>query len=416
MVVSIYRRSIYVIVCYLPLESNALAKGRNLGTRRNPSGLDPSSSPQPTRAATTVTRYFWTPWDIDPSGTRTWPADFNRIQEEWKLDSSYRQTNSVHSIDNAGRIIVVSGPPAYVADHMSVPETIAIGSGLKMAWAWVEAGRHPRAREFASHFDQALAVHRKVPRSSMPAMLARFMPDQVVRQKTSQRSGTFTETWTGSDGDPWPSHWTNTELDTLDLLGTKPVAVTIDINASNQGEYAGPSGGALKRIGYTFAYNGETAIDMNVTAHYAARSEMDGPAVRIEVGSGHDTFYYLQNRAQYGDDTRLFKIIDETRTQIATSSRGSVAAPHDMRLVIENDGSGDPAMDGKIWSGTEPGTPDISHTDTEIDAITGSGYGGIYGAPTRNLTTTVDDFQFTNNDLPVAGVKRRNLSSLGVGS
>ena len=266
-----------------------------------------------------------------------------------------------------------------------------------------------------SHFERVLAELRRIPSRNLTSMLTRFLPDQISRPKTSQRTGTFTETWTGSDGDPWPSHWTATELDTLDLSGSKPIAVTIDINSSNQGEYAGPVGGALKRIGYTFAYNGDTAVDMNAKLDYILHQSFDGPAVRIEAGGGYDSFYWLENRGQSGDDTRLYKIIDETRTQLATSSKNAQSEPYSMRLVVENDGSGDPALDGKAWSGTEPGTPDISHTDTEIDAITGSGHGGFYGTPRRDTASTVENFEFTNNDAPVTGNTRRNFSSLGVG-
>ncbi len=361
-------------------------------------------------------RYLWTPWDVDEEGTRTWPTDFQTIQNAYKASASDRSTHNLHSLADVGRLVVVSGPADFVADHVAVPGVISLGDTLVAARGWVEANLHRRAKEFLTHFESVLAPLRNQDVRSKTQLLTRFLPDQLMRGKTSRRTGTFTETWTGTNGDPWPSVWTNTELDTLDATNP-PLVETIDIQ-SNRGSAAGPVGGLSRRIGFTFAYNGDEATNMNVkVTNVSAGSERDGPAVRIENGGGFDTFYYFNNRSVAGDDTRLFKVIDETRTEEASNSLARVLPSREYRLVVENDGSGDPALDGTVWASaaSEPGTPTFSHTDTEVDAITGSGFGGMYDVIERDAVVTWDDFEMTNNDGAAAVKVRRRLGTLGVG-
>ncbi len=361
-------------------------------------------------------RYLWTPWDVDDEGTNTWPADFRTIEESYRDDLSNRSTHNVHSLAGIGRLALVEGPAPYISDHLAVGGVVNVGGTLTEARGWVEANTHRRAKEFLTHFETVLAHLRNHDPSDKLSLLSRFLPDQTIRGKTSQRRGTFTETWTGTDGDPWPSVWTTTELDTLDVQ-TPPITETIDIQ-SNEGRAAGPVGGQFKNSGFTFAYNGDEATDMNVKAtNVSAGTTNDGPAVRIENGGGYDTFYYFRNRSLSGNDTRLYKVIDEVRTEELSDSQVQITPSRDYRLVVENDGSGDPVLDGTVWAtvNTEPGTPTFSHTDTEVDAITGSGFGGLYDVIQRNSVVTWDDFEMTNNDGGGTVPKRRRLGLTGVG-
>ncbi len=360
-------------------------------------------------------RYLWTPWDVDDEGTNTWPTDFHAIQDRYKADPSRRSTHNVHSLKGIGRLVVIEGPPAYIADHLVVPGVVDIGETLTSVKGWVEANVHSRAKEFLTHFETVMAPLRKSNPLDRAGLLTRFLPNQVLRGKTSQSRGTFNETWTGTDGDPWPSDWTITEMDSLDVLGAGAGGdETIEIQ-SNEGAADGPAGGLSRGSGFTMAYNGDEATDMNVAVKTVERGT-GGPVVRIENGGGFDTFYYTITRSQSGNDTRGYKVLDEVRTEEYSDGHLNNIDPRWQRLVVENDGSGDPALDYTEWTGTEPGTPSVSYTDTEVDAITGSGFGGIYERLTRNATRTYDDFEMTNNDAPSgAPRRRRNLSSLGVG-
>ncbi len=362
-------------------------------------------------------RYFWTPWDVDDQGTLVWPRDFETIQRQWKSDPSPQSTHSIHSIDGIGRLIVVSGPDGYVADHESIPEVVDLGDTLTRARAWIETGAHRRAREFLSHFEKTMAPLRKVDPSDKTSLLARFLPDQLTGRKTSGRRGTFNETWTGTDDDPWPSVWTTTLMDTLDRFGGVPSDYDRDI-LSNAGRVAVSTGGALRQAGATHTYTDEQATDMNV-AFKTVERRVSGPAVRTEVGGGFDSFYYAVTHNLSGHDTRMYRVVDESRSEIASANHGNNTDPRWQRLVIENDGSGDPALDYTEWLTTvsEPGTPTLSHTDTDASAITGSGHSGIFDNVRRSWTSRYDDFEFTDNDAPGGGTApvRRNLGSLGVG-
>lgn len=362
-----------------------------------------------------VERYLWTPWDVGSDGTNTWPTDFHRLQDDYQADPSEHSTHNVHSLKGIGRLVLVTGPGDYVADHLTVPGVLDIGSTLTSARAWIEANTHRRAKELLSHFEAVLAPLRKQDPLDKGALLSRFLPDQGRRGLTSRRRGTFTETWTGTDGDPWPADWTNTQLDSLDVFSGGAIA-TFEIQ-SNEGAADGPVGSVNRGSGYTMAYNGDEATDMNVACITVER-RIGGPAVRIENGGGFDTFYYVNTYNQFGNDTRGYKVIDETRSEEFSSGQGNNTDPRWQRLVVENDGSGDPALDYTEWlnSVSEPGTPTVSHTDTEVDAITGSGFGGIYDVIARDATITYDDFEMTNNDAPAGAVRRRrNLGLTGVG-
>ena len=67
-------------------------------------------------------QYMWVPWDIDPSGTRIWPADFNLIQQpdyvirSYRLIQSLREQNRLIPILGCNRPIHETRPPESVIE------------------------------------------------------------------------------------------------------------------------------------------------------------------------------------------------------------------------------------------------------------------------------------------------------------
>lgn len=363
-------------------------------------------------------RYLWTPWDVGSDGTNTWPSDFHSIQDSYKAATSRRSTQNVHSLKGIGRLVVIEGPSAYIADHMTVPGVVDLGDTLTSARGWVEADASGRAKEFLAHFEKVLAPKRKQNPRDKSALLTRFLPDQLRKRGPAWKRGTETENFTGTDGDAYPSTVTATEMDTLDFV-TSGGTFTLEI-FNNAASAVGFVGGPLRIRGYTVAYNGITSTDIDAHALVSAGGggRLLGVCNKIEVGDGFDSFYFAESRDQSGDDTRLFKIVDETRTEEASSGALAIGYPHHGRLVSTNDGSGDPALQYRAWSGTEPGAWLIEHTDTEVDALDGTGHGGFYFTVGRDDSHVFeyDLIEVTDNDTPGGAPRvRRNFGLLGVG-
>ncbi len=351
-------------------------------------------------------RYLWTPWDVEGDGTNTWPRDIHAIQDVYKADISERSTHNVHSLKGIGRLIVVKGPPQYLADHLVIPEVLDVGESIASARRWIESNADHRAKELLTHFETILAQKHKVNPNDKLNLLTRFLPDQLRKRGPAWKRGTETENFTGTNGDAYPSTVTATEMDTLDFT-TSGGTFTPEI-FNNAASAVGPVGGQFRVRGFSVAYDGITAtdIDAHTEVSVGVNSRRLGVANKIEVGGGFDSFYYAENREQSGDDSRLFKIVNETRTEEATNSATNLGYPHKVRLVSTNDGSGDPALQFRAWTGTEPGTWTIEHTDTEVDALSGTGHGGFYFSVRRddNHAFEFDFIEVTDNDSPVSSI------------
>ncbi len=346
------------------------------------------------------------PWDVEGDGTHTWPRDVRVIQDAYKADASQRSTHNIHSLKGVGRLIVVKGPPQYLADHLVVPEVLDVGESIASARSWIESNTDHRAKEFLTYFETVMAPKRRVDPGDKGSLLARFLPDQLRKRGPAWKRGTETENFTGTNGDAYPSTVTATQMDSMDFL-TSGGTFTPEI-FNNAASAVGPTGGQFRVRGYSVAYNGITATDIDAHTEITVgnNSRRLGVANKIEVGGGFDSFYYAENRDQQGDENRLFKIVDETRTEEASNSASNLGYPHKARLVSANDGSGDPVLQFRAWTGTEPGTWTIEHTDTETDALDGTGHGGFYFTVLRNDSHAfeIDFVEITNNDSPASSI------------
>ena len=361
-------------------------------------------------------RYLWVPWHTGAKGNLL-PDDFNTIGDKYASDGVRRRQNALQILDGVGRLIVVQGSTGYVNDLASMPETIEVSSTYQGMLSWVESDRNARAVDVRNQIDKVLRPLRGETRS-LADSIPRFCPDQLRKSGPPRIPGTFTEAFTGTDTDPWPSDWTQQLYDTLDF--DSPTSTpTVEIQ-SNEGAIDGPTGGAFRRRGTLMFYNGDSAADQDVKADNmeAADSFLAGLWVRAQTANG--SAYEAESFSQSGDDSRLNRIVNEVRTaDIATDSTAR-SAEQSIRSVVSNDGSNDPVLDLSFWQvGTsEPGSPTFSHTDTDAAALTGNSTdrGGIYVGAQRDDVTAWDNFEFTNNDTPAAATAiRRNLATLGVG-
>lgn len=355
-------------------------------------------------------RYIVTPFDV-VAGTNTWPADFRNIEEAHKAAPGNRKVSNVHSIAGSLRATAVSGNPGFISDLLAVPGVIDVGPTIHHLRNWFRDAVNAAARDLRAEVLALAQARRQSPQ--LADLAVRFFPDQF-RKGQNARQGTYTYAWTGSDTDPWTGDISNVMTTTYFNTGSMVIGdCTIEIQ-SNAGAVVGPSGGPLKAGFIVSSYNVETGPTQNVKLTYSTYvdSNWRGPLLRIDPSDSY-TFYWLELANQSGNDFRLQRVVSQSETEIATAAVAQ-APPHDMRGEVSDDSNNDPVINGKIWSGAEPGSADLTHTDTDAAALGGAGTrAGFMTRPERNVTVAVDDLEITITQSGLS-VATRMLIPVGV--
>ncbi len=336
-------------------------------------------------------------------------ADFDPIEDD---APGLVRTSALKIIDGVGRVMAASGPADSLRDMVAISEVIDIGATYLDALAWAETAVVKRAADLRAHLTGTEYRTKRSEARSLSQMLTRALPDQFRKQPKPKRTGTFTEDYDGSDDDPWPSP-TDYETYWMATWGTSGAGSSSYGTWSIQGSignFTHPGGGLNSSIMRADQYEGYgTMTACNMLAHYGLDvwKQTLGPYVRGAMDeSGTSDCYMLEQRERSGNDHRLYRIVNESATEIESAGTFISQVDRGLRVIVDNDGSGDPDIDGYSWalSGSEPGTPTLTHIDTDAAALASAGYAGAFfrGGRSANWDQAIK-YELTNNDAAAAG-------------
>ncbi len=178
------------------------------------------------------------------------------------------------------------------------------------------------------------------------------------------------EDWTGTDGDPWPSQWT--EQDNGD-----PLAVNI---SSNQG-HMGSTGMSMMYINNAEAAFVDQTVKLDIHGGTAAKAGL----FARRSDSDSDTYYMARSGIASGgggDSVRIYKVIDGTQTQLGMINDNITVGVWMMRFVVETNDKGLTDLKLKIWQdgNAEPTEWNLEKLDVDEPRLEGvAGRFGVIG-------------------------------------
>ena len=228
--------------------------------------------------------------------------------------------------------------------------------------------------------------------------------DYSANVNVTTPSTSFTETWTGANGDPWPSVWTFTST-----------GFTKDIY-SLRGRLSGASS-SVKAY-----YNAMTTTDSTQVVKFNVSANNGQPGLISRITSGdNDTFYCARTGRTDSNLLYIQKCVDNTWTILSTITLGFTVTGGSnwYYLKFNTAGSGSTTLSAKCWLSTDPEPADWNGTVSDSTAVLQrTGSGGVYYWTGSTRTCLFDDYNVTWASAPAAptglGVTTYSASQLNL--
>ena len=197
----------------------------------------------------------------------------------------------------------------------------------------------------------------------------------------------FTDSFTGSNGASWSASWTTSGITSLSTTGS---SATIQGNKGrlNSGTVASYGGKKAMR------YSGTNVSDAEWIGKFTLTTSIDGSFetwIRAATGAVDGTGYVFHANLGTTNNISIIRANAYTYTTLQQASFTiSQNTEYNFRFYVVGT-----SIKAKIWTGTEPGTYNLSSTDSAVTAA-GYSYVSANGGGSAGFIVDLEDIKLTD--------------------